>query len=79
MNVKNKIIALVMSFVICFGTVSNSFANDKEHLNYNIEPLVVDGGIISAPLVATVVTLGVACGVVINNNDDIVKTAFTLS
>lgn len=70
MNVKNKIIALVMSFIICFGTVSNSFANDKERLN-NFQPLVVDGGIISAPMLATVAGLAVGTGIVLKNNDDI--------
>lgn len=70
MNVKNKIVAFVMSFVICFCTVSSSFCNDKERVN-NINPLVVDGGVISVPMLATVSSIAVGTGLIIKNNDEI--------
>lgn len=65
----NKFVIIVLCSFIIFNTCSFSYAENNE---LELTPLAFDGGVISAPMLGVVVSLGIASGLVINSNDDIV-------
>ena len=73
MNVRNKIVALVMSFVICFCTVSNSFCDDKEYIidNKNGRSALALGSLVlTKEAFNIIVGVAGACGVALLTFDD---------
>lgn len=70
---KNKFIILTLCFTIIFTNINlnnyNSYAN-------NIDSLVVDGGVVTAPMVAVVATVALACGVALNDDSDLYDVAY---
>lgn len=62
---KNKIISLFLACFLVVSTTVGSYAESR------INSRAIDGGIISAPMLAVIATLAVATGITLSSNDDI--------
>lgn len=79
-DIKNKIIIICLSLFICFSSINFSFAyNDKFSINdinvEGIDPLALPGVLLAPELIATIATIAVGSGIVLNSADDIYDIA----